>query len=92
MRIKGAQLLFLHFAESERKLDTLPEEKCIPTTPNLYNNDSNQMKINKNAKGNINTTDVLNLLSENYKRPYTDWKPSATLDTDVVGTLQAIAG
>lgn len=78
-------------SESERKLDTLPEEKCIPTTPNLYNNDSNQMKINKNAKGNINTTDVLNLLSENYKRPYTDWKPSATLDTDVVGTLQAIA-
>uniref|UniRef100_A0A1A9WG34 FH2 domain-containing protein n=1 Tax=Glossina brevipalpis TaxID=37001 RepID=A0A1A9WG34_9MUSC len=76
--------------QSERKLDTLPEEKCIPTTPNPYTNDSNQIKTNKNAKSNI-YADALSPSSENYKRAYPDWKPSAALDTDVVGTLQAIA-
>ncbi|XP_023296731.2 formin-J [Lucilia cuprina] len=67
-------------SESERKLDTLPEEKFVPTTPNPCTNDTN----NTNNSNNSQTKD-------GYKRVYPDWKPSKTLDTDVVGTIQAIA-
>lgn len=77
-------------AESERKLDTLPEEKLVPTTPNPCTKNSNQTLTN-----NATTTTIPNSSNHNkdgYKRVYTDWKPSKTLDTDVVGTIEAIAG
>lgn len=69
--------------ESERKLDTLPEEKFVPTTPNPCTNDTNSTN-NNNQNSNQN--------KDGYKRVYADWKPSKTLDTDIVGTMQTIAG
>ncbi|XP_061387067.1 formin-J [Musca vetustissima] len=70
-------------SESERKLDTLPEEKFVPTTPNSCTKTSNQTLTNNNVT-NTNNRD-------GYKRVYPDWKPSKTLETDVVGTIEAIA-
>lgn len=71
----------MSFSESERKLDTLPEEKFVPTTPNpCINNTTNHTNSNNNQS------------KDGYKRVYQDWKPSKTLDTDVVGTIQALAG
>ncbi|XP_065359241.1 formin-J [Calliphora vicina] len=67
-------------SESERKLDTLPEEKFVPTTPNPCTNDTNNTNNSNNSQS-----------KDGYKRVYPDWKPSKTLDTDVVGTIQAIA-
>lgn len=31
-------------------------------------------------------------MKDGHKRASNDWKPSKTLDTDVVGTIQALAG
>lgn len=73
--------------ESERKLDTLPEEKFVPTTPNPCTNDTNN-----NTNNNNNNNSNSHPSKDGYKRVYNDWKPSKTLDTDVVGTIQAIAG
>ncbi|XP_053952499.1 formin-J [Anastrepha ludens] len=83
--------------DSERKLDTLPEEKIIPTTPTTTNstnaqacnkNTTNANNNNNNNNKNCNNNNTAN----NYKRVYPDWKPSKTLEqTDVVGTIQAIA-
>uniref|UniRef100_A0A1I8NG97 FH2 domain-containing protein n=1 Tax=Musca domestica TaxID=7370 RepID=A0A1I8NG97_MUSDO len=71
-------------SESERKLDTLPEEKFVPTTPNSCTKTSNQQTLTNNVTNNNNNRD-------GYKRVYPDWKPSKTLETDVVGTIEAIA-
>lgn len=72
--------------ESERKLDTLPEEKFVPTTPNPCTKTSNPILTNcvTNSSNNSQNRD-------GYKRVYQDWKPSKTLETDVVGTIEAIA-
>uniref|UniRef100_A0A1I8PVT7 FH2 domain-containing protein n=1 Tax=Stomoxys calcitrans TaxID=35570 RepID=A0A1I8PVT7_STOCA len=68
--------------ESERKLDTLPEEKFVPTTPNSCTKTSNTTLTNCTTN---------NSTREGYKRVYPDWMPSKTLETDVVGTIEAIA-
>lgn len=87
--------------DSERKLDTLPEEKIVPTTPTATTNSTNTQHFNKNTtnannnsnNNNNNSNNCNNKNSNNYKRVYPDWKPSNTLEhTDVVGTIQAIAG
>lgn len=73
---------FKIFTESERKLDTLPEDKIMLTpTSSLTSTDTTSQKTN----------DCSNL--PEYKRVYADWKPSKALEqTDVIGTIQAIAG
>ncbi|XP_073842634.1 uncharacterized protein isoform X2 [Musca autumnalis] len=70
-------------SESERKLDTLPEEKFVPTTPNSCTKTSSNPQLTNNATNSNNR--------DSYKRVYPDWKPSKTLETDVVGTIEAIA-
>lgn len=61
-------------------MDTLPEEKFVPTTPNPCTNDTNTTNASSNHT------------KDSYKRVYPDWKPSKTLDTDVESTIQAITG
>lgn len=57
-------------------MDTLPEEKIAPLI----------------CTGPSSGTTVKNG-TEIYKRVYPDWKPSKAIEqTDVVGTIQAIAG
>ncbi|XP_011181994.1 formin-J [Zeugodacus cucurbitae] len=97
---------FENETDSERKLDTLPEEKIVPTTPTATTNSTNTQNFNKittntnnnnnnNNNGNSNSNNCNNNNNNNannYKRVYPDWKPSNTLEhTDVVGTIQAIA-
>ncbi|XP_075163670.1 FH2 domain-containing protein formin 3 [Haematobia irritans] len=75
--------------EGERKLDTLPEEKCVPTTPNLNTKTSNNTLTNCTTTNTNNQHHVSN--RDGYKRVYSDWKPSKALETDIVGTIEAIA-
>lgn len=65
-------------------MDTLPEEKIVPTSTT----------IPTTPNTNVTTTNNIDESTEvGYKRVYPDWKPSKTLEqTDVVGTIQAIAG
>ncbi|XP_036337297.1 LOW QUALITY PROTEIN: formin-J [Rhagoletis pomonella] len=79
--------------DSERKLDTLPEEKIMPTTPTTTNSTNAAQAGNKNTiNTNNNNNNCTNNNANNYKRVYPDWKPSKTIEhTDVVGTIQAIA-
>lgn len=69
----------MNFLESDKgnKLDTLLEEKS------------------QNHSVPVSTTGVMSKDSSNesYRRVYPEWKPSTTLETtDVVGTIEAIAG
>ncbi|XP_036220099.2 uncharacterized protein form3 [Bactrocera oleae] len=94
---------FENETDSERKLDTLPEEKIVPTTPTTTTNSTNSQHFYKNTTNTNNSNNNNNNNSNNcnnnnnnnannYKRVYPDWKPANTLEhTDVVGTIQAIA-